>query len=100
MSVYCSLGVTNKLVTCNEVTVHNNNNNNNNGKKLSLFLINYVPRHENVWRSGSIPTPFFTSVLDGGEWLAPRPGRFTSGERAQSTHWIGRWVGLRAGLGR
>jgi hypothetical protein len=28
-----------------------------------------------------------------GEWSAPRPGRFTHG-----THWIGGWVGPRAGL--
>jgi hypothetical protein len=25
---------------------------------------------------------FSTSALDGGEWLAPRPGHFTPGERA------------------
>jgi hypothetical protein len=27
-----------------------------------------------------------------------RPGRFTSGERAPGTHWIGGWVDLGAGL--
>jgi hypothetical protein len=27
--------------------------------------------------------PFLTSTLDGGEWSASRPGRFTAGERAQ-----------------
>jgi hypothetical protein len=32
--------------------------------------------------------PFLTSVLDGGEWSASRPGRFTSGERAPGTHWM------------
>jgi hypothetical protein len=41
---------------------------------------------------------FLTSALAGGEWSASRPGRFTPGERAPSTHWIGRWVGPRAGL--
>jgi hypothetical protein len=34
----------------------------------------------------------------GGQWLTSRPGRFTSGERAPGTHWIGGWVDLRAGL--
>jgi hypothetical protein len=39
-----------------------------------------------------------TSALAGGEWLVSRPGRVTPGERAPGTHWIGGWVGLRAGL--
>jgi hypothetical protein len=37
-------------------------------------------------------------ALDGGEWSASRPGRFTSGDRAPGTHWIGGWMGSRAGL--
>jgi hypothetical protein len=37
-------------------------------------------------------------VLDGGEWSASRPGRFTSQDRAPGTHWIGGWVGPRAVL--
>jgi hypothetical protein len=41
---------------------------------------------------------FLTSTLVGGEWLASRPGRFTPGERAPGTHWIGGWVKPRAGL--
>jgi hypothetical protein len=41
---------------------------------------------------------FLTSVLVGGEWPTSRPGRFTPGERAPGTRWIGDWVGLRAGL--
>jgi hypothetical protein len=28
------------------------------------------------------------SALDGGEWSASRPGRFTPRERAPGTHWI------------
>jgi hypothetical protein len=32
-------------------------------------------------------------ALVGGEWSASRPGRFTPGERAAVTHWIGGWVG-------
>jgi hypothetical protein len=39
---------------------------------------------------------FLTSAL-GGEWLASRPCRFTPGKRAPGTHWIGDWVGPRAG---
>jgi hypothetical protein len=38
------------------------------------------------------------SALDGGEWSALRPGRFTLRERAPGTHWIGGWVGPRAFL--
>jgi hypothetical protein len=34
---------------------------------------------------------FLTSALAGGEWSASRPCRFTSGERAPGTHWIGGW---------
>jgi hypothetical protein len=42
---------------------------------------------------------FLTSAVAGGEWSASRPGRFTPGERASGTHWIGGWVDLpRAGL--
>jgi hypothetical protein len=32
-----------------------------------------------------------TSALEGGEWLASRPGRFTPRERVPGTHWIGSW---------
>jgi hypothetical protein len=41
---------------------------------------------------------FLTSALVGGESSASRPCRFTPEERAPGTHWIGGWVGLRAGL--
>jgi hypothetical protein len=39
-----------------------------------------------------------TSALTGGEWSDSRPGRFTPGERAPGTHWIGGWVDPRASL--
>jgi hypothetical protein len=39
-----------------------------------------------------------TSALAGGEWPASRPCRFTPGERAPGTHWIGGRVDPRAGL--
>jgi hypothetical protein len=41
---------------------------------------------------------FLTSTLAGDEWSASRPGRFTPGERAHGTHWIGGWVDPRTGL--
>jgi hypothetical protein len=43
-------------------------------------------------------SPILTSALDGGEWSASRLCRFTPGERAPGTHWIGGWVGPRFGL--
>jgi hypothetical protein len=45
-----------------------------------------------------IAPPFLTSTLDGEEWYASRPGRFTLGENYPVTHWLGGWVGLIAGL--
>jgi hypothetical protein len=39
-----------------------------------------------------------TSVLDGSELSASNPGRFSLRERASGTHWLGSWVGPRAGL--
>jgi hypothetical protein len=41
---------------------------------------------------------FLTSALDGGEWSASLPGRFTPGERAHGTNLIGEWVGPRTDL--
>jgi hypothetical protein len=40
---------------------------------------------------------FLTSALSAGEWSVSRPCRFTPGERAHRTHWIGGSVGPRAG---
>jgi hypothetical protein len=42
-----------------------------------------------MYGSGDIVPPLSTSGLDGGEWPAPCPGRFTPGERGTSTHCIG-----------
>jgi len=39
-----------------------------------------------------------TSALDGGEWSASHPSHFTAREIVLSTHWMGGWVGRRAGL--
>jgi hypothetical protein len=41
---------------------------------------------------------FLTLALVGGEWSASRPSRFTPIDRVPGTHWIGGWVGPRAGL--
>jgi hypothetical protein len=48
------------------------------------------------WRYSSMYS--LTSALDGGERPDSRPGRFAPRERAPGTHWIGGWVGPRAGL--
>jgi hypothetical protein len=40
----------------------------------------------------------WTLALDGDEWLASRPGRFTPRERAPVTHCIGGWVSPRTVL--
>jgi hypothetical protein len=69
---------------------------------LSLVLVpplcffNWALRHEGLlgeWMYSS--THSLTSALDGGEWSASRPGRFTPREITSGTHWIGCWVGPR-----
>jgi hypothetical protein len=50
---------------------------------------------EAYWGSGGIAHSL-TSALDGDEWSASRPGRFTPRESDPGTHWIGGWVGHRA----
>jgi hypothetical protein len=39
---------------------------------------------------------FLTSALAGGELSVSRPSRFTPGERAPGTHWLGGWMDPRA----
>jgi hypothetical protein len=52
-----------------------------------------------VYRGVDVQTHvFLTSVLHGDEWSASLACRFTPGERAPGTHWIGGWVNPRAGL--
>jgi hypothetical protein len=65
----------------------------------SSLCFNWAPRHEGVlgeWRYSS--THSLTWALDGGEWSVSCPGRFTPRGKAPSSHWIGGWVGRRAGL--
>jgi hypothetical protein len=57
--------------------------------KLSLYVINPAPHHEDVWGSGGMAPPFLTWALDRGEWLASHLCHFTPGESAPDTHWIG-----------
>jgi hypothetical protein len=69
------------------------------GKVVLVLFLNRAPRHGGTLeesRYGS--THYLTSALDGREWSASRPGRFTAGERVPGTHWKRGWVGLRAGL--
>jgi hypothetical protein len=73
------------------------------GKCKGKFVpvLNYAPCHEGVlgeWTYSS--THSLISVLDGGEWSASCPGRFTTSERALGTHWIGDWVGPQSRSGR
>jgi hypothetical protein len=65
-----------------------------------VLSFHWAPCHEVVlgeWRYSSAHS--LTSTLDGGEWSASRPSRFTSGERAPGTHLMGGWVCPRAVLG-
>jgi hypothetical protein len=41
-----------------------------------LCVLHNAPQLEDVWRSGGIALPFFSSPLDGIEWSASGPGRF------------------------
>jgi len=57
-------------------------------------VLNQEPRYEGVlgeWKYSSAHS--LTSEIDGGEWSALRPCRFTP-----RTHWVEGWVGPRAGL--
>jgi hypothetical protein len=67
------------------------------GKDKIVPELLFLTKHHTMkayWGSGFIAPRF----LDGGEWSPSLPGRFTSRERAPGTHWIGDWVGSRAGL--
>jgi hypothetical protein len=48
--------------------------------------------------TGGVASAFLTSALDGCEWSVSRPSCFIPEERVPGTHWIGDWVGPRAGL--
>jgi hypothetical protein len=65
--------------------------------KLSLCLTKHHAM-KTYRGSGGIAPYILDLVLDGGEWSASRPGRFTPRERSPSTHWIGGWMGPRVAL--
>jgi hypothetical protein len=50
--------------------------------KVFLCLISSALCHEDIWGSEGIASPFLTSALDGGEWSASRPCRFTPGRNS------------------
>jgi hypothetical protein len=69
------------------------------GPNVLFLCFNWAPRHEGVlgkWRCSS--TRSLTSALDGDEWSASRPGRFTPREGTPITQRIGGWVDPRAVL--
>jgi hypothetical protein len=69
------------------------------GKVVPVPFLNRAPQYEGVlekWRYSY--THSLTPALDGGEWSASRPSRFTPRERAPGTNWIGSCVDPRAGL--
>jgi hypothetical protein len=55
---------------------------------LSLYLIKYYAMKTGGVEEIIAPS-FLTSALEGDEWSAFRPGRFTPGEIAPGIHWIG-----------
>jgi hypothetical protein len=59
--------------------------------------MSYMALNRDFWIVELQRHSFLTSTLDG-RLSASHPGRFTRGERAPGTHWIGGWVGSRAGL--
>jgi hypothetical protein len=50
------------------------------------------------WGNEGIVPRILNLALDGGEWSTSRYGRFNSLKRVLGTHWIGGWMGSRAGL--
>jgi hypothetical protein len=66
--------------------------------KLSLCLTNLALRHEGVWGSWCID-PHFLDLSTSWRWMVSfTPLPLYPSERAPGTHWIGGWVGPRAGL--
>jgi hypothetical protein len=63
---------------------------------LSLDLINYATRHEDVWGAEVIAISLLTSAIGEGEWSTSCLCPFTPGETASETHCIEGRVGPRA----
>jgi len=60
--------------------------------KLTLCLNKY-----HTMKAYPVLHAFSTSVLNGGEWSAPCPSRFTPRKTAPGTHLLGGWAGSQAG---
>jgi hypothetical protein len=71
---------------------------NGKGKVVPVLFLTKHRAMKAYWEWRYSSTHSLTLALDGGEWSASQPGRFTSKERAPATHWIGCWVGPRFGL--
>jgi hypothetical protein len=67
------------------------------GKVVSVLVLTEQHAMKAYW-GAEVHLHAFALTIDGGEWLASRSGCFTPRERAPGTHWIGGWVGYRAGL--
>jgi hypothetical protein len=65
----------------------------------SSDAIHPLPQYAFIaWCSAKARRQLYLYLVYGGEWSASRLGRFTPTERAPDTHWVGGWVGPRAGL--
>jgi hypothetical protein len=68
-------------------------------RHFRAFTITKLVKHYamKAYRGGDVQIHIFlTSALLEGECSGSRPSRFTTGERAPVTHWIGGWVDPRA----
>jgi hypothetical protein len=76
----------------------------NGGKNYPIYsnvigvLLNFRITQDDILTVDVQTHVVLTSTLAVGERSAPRPSRFTSGETAPVTHWIGGWVGPRTDL--
>jgi hypothetical protein len=69
------------------------------GKVVPVPFFNSAPRQEGVLGERNCSSSHsLTSALDGDEWSASRPGRFTPMEKPPCTHWVGGCVGSSAVL--
>jgi hypothetical protein len=70
-------------------------------RRLTQIKGNVIPVltlcHEGIWGSGRIAPPILSSAL-GGSGQHHAPAALPSGSELPDTHWIGGWVGPRAGL--
>jgi hypothetical protein len=69
------------------------------GKLIPVLFLTKHHAMKAYWGGGGwtcSSTHSLTSALDGGEWSASQPGRFTPRGKRPGTHCIGSWVGPRA----